>query len=91
MNLDQLLEHLSEVRERHGGGLVVMVGQRNPSDPAFWSGVNVEPSLINEVVSNDQLLTAQKQTPSKSGWVWFEFPTNGIEHRKLKPRGPAPD
>lgn len=91
MTLDQLIEHLTDVRERHGGGLAVMVGQRNPSDPAFWSGVNVEPSNINEVVSSDQLLSALKQVPTKSGWVWFEFPTEGIEHRKLKPRGPSPE
>jgi hypothetical protein len=88
VNLDQLIEHLEAVRERHGGGLTVMVGQRNPDDDAIWSGVNVEASNINETASHDPMLSALKKVPSSSGWLWFEFPKGGIEHRRRKPRGP---
>ena len=84
MNLDQLIEHLATVRARHGGGLSVMLGQRNPDDPKFWSGVQVEPAIINEVVDDNPLLSAINQSPTKSGWLWFELPTNGIKHRALK-------
>lgn len=86
MNLDQLIACLNEVRERHGGGLAVMIGQRNPGNPEFWSGIDVERSTINEAVSLDPILTLFKQTPTKSGWLWFEFPIEGIEHKKRRPR-----
>lgn len=91
MNLDQLIAHLEAIREKHGGGLSVMVGQRSPYDDAIWSGVRLEASNINESASHDPMLTALKKAPSSSGWIWFEFPKEGIQHRPRKPRGPSPE
>lgn len=87
MNLDQLIAHLEAVRARHGGGLTVMVGQRNPDDETSWSGVNVEVSNINETAAHDPMLSAYKQVPTSSGWLWFEFPKGGIQHPRIKPFG----
>ncbi len=87
MTLDQLIAHLQEVRTRHGGNHAVMVGQRHPENPNLWSGVPVETGNINETIS-DASITSVPGYQHKAGWIWFEFPISGIQHRKLRGQPP---
>lgn len=81
MNLDELIAHLQAVRERHGGGHEVMLGQQTPGSPNTWSGVPLETSMVRESVS-EVSFTSVPGYGRKAGWIWFEVPEGGIKHRQ---------
>lgn len=81
MNLDELIAHLQAVRERHGGSHKVMLGQNTPGVANTWSGVPLEPSMVRESISETSL-TSVPGYGVKAGWIWFEVPEGGIQHRQ---------
>lgn len=84
MNLDQLIAHLEDVRARHGGTHPVMLGQRHPDRANLWSGVLLEAGMIQETIDDKAGLTSVPGYQHKAGWIWFEVPAGGINHRRLK-------
>ncbi len=85
MTLNQVIEHLQAVRQKHGGDITVMLGQAHPDNNKLWSGVEVKPETIRESVSEISC-TSVPGHEYKSGWVWFQIPDGGIKHRRQPER-----
>lgn len=84
MNLDQLITHLEGIRARHGGTHPAMLGQRHPdAADRLWSGVPLEANMIQETIENAGI-TSVPGYQSKAGWIWFEVPATGFNHRPVK-------
>lgn len=79
MSLDQVIEHLQAMKQKHGGNITVMIGQTHPDNAKLWSGIDVTPEMIRESVFQTSV-TSVPGYASATGWIWFQVPDGGIKH-----------
>lgn len=84
MNLNELFAHLQDVRDRHGGHHPVMLGQKTPGPADTWSGIPLQPGMVRETIDESSFNAALGYGRGKAGWIWFEIPEGGIQHRTRK-------
>ena len=85
MDLDELIAHLIAVRERHGGGHKVMLGEPDAPPRKTWAGIPLEPQMIHETVAEGSF-TDVPGYGVKTGWIWFEIPRGGISQLREIPK-----
>lgn len=81
MSLDELIAHLQAVREQHGGSHQMMLGQMTPGRANIWSGVPLQASMVRVSITEAGFASVPGYG-HKAGWVWFEVPEGGIQHRQ---------
>lgn len=82
MTLDDVIEYLQALRDRHGGNVSMMLGQAHPDSDKLWSGIEITPEMIMESIT-EACFNRAPGSERKSGWIWFKVPDGGIKHRSL--------